>query len=412
MSTDENTRLTKRRVDAMQPGETIWDGELRGLCCRCQRKGKVYQLKTRINGRQRWLVIGTHGAPWTPDSARHEALRLLVDIRSGLDIAALRNAQRSEPTLRELCVRFLDEHARPHKKPSSVRMDEKNIANHILPLIGDMRVKDVTRSDIETLKVAVREGRTAGRTKSNPRHLGGAVTLGGPGAANRCLALLSKMFNLAELWGWRPENSNPCRMVAKYPERRRQRFLSDEELIRLGRVLDEVDRDGSESVYAVAAVRLLLLTGARLSEITKLRWDWVDLQRGFLLLPDSKTGERAIFLSTPARTLLATLPRAEGNPHVIVGLVPGSYLINLQKPWGRIRERAGLSDVRIHDLRHSFASLAASRGASLPLIGQLLGHTQPQTTQRYAHLAAKPVHDLNETIGEQIAGFIGASLRR
>ena len=153
-------------------------------------------------------------------------------------------------------------------------------------------------------------------------------------------------------------------------------------------------------------MRLLVFTGARLSEVLNLRWQDVDVERAKLWLPDSKTGRKALYLSAPALQVLADLPRLDGNPHVICGDKPGARLVNIQKPWRRIRARAGLEDVRLHDLRHSFASVAAAGGLSLPMIGKLLGHTQAATTQRYAHLAADPVRAANEAIGQRIAAMM------
>lgn len=403
-----SNRLTKRRIDAMSAGETLWDSDVRGFCCRARTVRKIFYLKVRARGRQRWITIGEYGGPWTVETARLEAQRLLGEIRNGVDVETLRRGGNSgDPTVEELCQRFLEEHARHHKKASSVYTDRININNHILPLVGKLAVKDVTRSDIEMLKKAVCDGLTRTKPKRGAkRERFGPNAKGGPGAANRCVAILSKMFNLAEFWGWRPENSNPCRLVAKYPDNPRQRFLSEEEFQRLGRVLDDVGKGGSENTYAIAAVRLLLLTGARLSEILTLRWQWVDLERGFLMLPDSKTGQKVIFLNSAAQGVLRELPRTPDNPFVIAGTRSGQHLVNLQRPWKRIRERANLMDVRIHDLRHSFASMAASNGASLPLIGQLLGHSQPRTTQRYAHLAAKPVKELNEMVGGKLATLL------
>ena len=204
--------------------------------------------------------------------------------------------------------------------------------------------------------------------------------------ANKCLALLSKMFNMAERWGMRPDGTNPCRHVDKYRSQPRERFLSEQELARLAEVLAEVAGDGSETPFTVAAVRLLVFTGARLGEILSLRWEYVDFDNAMLFLPESKTGKKVIYLSAPALEVLTNIPRIESNPYAICGEKDGAHLVNLQKPWTRIRKRAGLENVRIHDLRHSFASVAASGGLSLPMIGKLLGHTQAATTQRYAHL--------------------------
>ena len=223
-----------------------------------------------------------------------------------------------------------------------------------------------------------------------------------PYQANRTLAVLSKMFNLAELWGLRPDGSNPCLHVKRYREEPRERFLNQDEFARLGRVLDAIDEDGSETRSAVTAIRLLMLTGCRLSEIQTLRWEHVDLEAGELHLPEMKTGSRNIPLAPAAVRVLAALPRESDNPWVIAGKKAGSHLTDLQHPWRRIRARAGLDGVRIHDLRHSFASRAVALGESLPMIGKLLGHTQMQTTARYAHLARDTVKASASRVGDSI----------
>ena len=403
-----STRLTKRRIDAIQSGETCWDSDVRGFCCRARTKRKLFYLKARTRGRQRWLTIGEYGAPWTVETARREAQRLLGELHNGADVETLRHGgDAGDPIMEDLCARFIEEHAKHHKKASSVYVDELNIRNHILPLIGKIAVKDITRSDMEAFKQAIRNGTTATKPKRGQKHERfGPAARGGPGAANRCLALLSKMFNLAELWGWRPEHSNPVRMVAKYKENQVQRFLSDEELQRLGQALADVDEEGEISPYVTAAIRLLLLTGARLNEILTLKWDYVDRRGGFLQLPTSKTGPKVIFLNEDAVAVLNGIDRRKGNPYVIVGSVDGKHLVNIQKPWRTIRKRADIDDVRIHDLRHSFASIAASNGASLPMIGQLLGHRSADVTQRYAHLTASTVRDINELVGSKLSASI------
>ena len=403
-------RLTKRTVDTLAVGATVWDSDVKGFGVRRQRDRRVYVLKTRINGRQRWITIGDHGAPWTPDSARKEAQRLWGAIRDGSDVAQLREQKAGRLRVVNLCSRFLDEHAAQHKKPSSRHMDERNIANHVVPLLGDLFVEDVTRADIDRFKRSVREGATA-RPDANRKnsYRGGAVVTGGTGVANRCLSLLSKMFNLAELWGLRPEHSNPVRHVEKYREGKKERYLSSAEFERLAQVLADRERDGTESPYPIAALRLLILTGARLGEALSLRWDYVDFDQRALRLPDSKTGRKVVFLSQPAIDVLTNIPRELSNPYVIVGGKPGQPLRNLQKPWGRIRQAADLDGVRIHDLRHSYASVAAAAGMSLPVIGKLLGHTKSVTTERYAHLADDPLKAANEAIGARLAKFGGTS---
>ena len=179
--------------------------------------------------------------------------------------------------------------------------------------------------------------------------------------------------------------------------------MSNDELAHLGEVLTEAEHTGTELPSAIAAIRLLLFSGCRRSEILTLQWEHVDFERQCLRLQESKTGAKTVYLSPPALEVLTGTERQEGNPYVIRGAKPGAHLVNLTKPWMRIRARAGLDDVRLHDLRHSFASVAVAGGLSLPLIGALLGHTQPQTTARYAHLAADPLRQATDLVGRRIA---------
>jgi integrase len=213
---------------------------------------------------------------------------------------------------------------------------------------------------------------------------------------------MSKMMNLAERWGIRPDGSNPCRHVEKNRENKRTRFLSGEELALLGAACRAAEEGGRVALSFLALVRLLIFTGARLSEIQKARWDWVDLKAGVLRLPDSKTGAKSIMLPAPAMEVLTHIPRVEGNPHVITG-IGDRYLVNVWKQWAILRAVAGLKDVRLHDLRHSFASVGAAGGTSLNIIGGLLGHTEAQTTARYAHLAADPLKAAANRIARTIA---------
>ena len=204
-----------------------------------------------------------------------------------------------------------------------------------------------------------------------------------------------------------PTGTNPCRHVKRFREEKRERFLSDIEYQRLGAALKAIEADGSETASAIAAVRLLMLTGCRLSEIQKLRWEHVDLGASELRLPDTKTGAKVVYLGDPAIAVLERIDRRDGNPWVIAGRKPGGHLTDLQHPWRRIRARAGLDDVRIHDLRHSFASGGLLVGEGLPMIGKLLGHTQVQTTARYAHLANDPVKSAANRIASRIAEVSG-----
>jgi integrase len=216
------------------------------------------------------------------------------------------------------------------------------------------------------------------------------------------------MFSMAELWGLRPDGSNPRRHIKKYPEEKRERFLSPAELRRVGEVLREMEVEAVELPSAIAAVRLLILSGCRLGEVMTLRWEHVDLDGRALRLPDSKTGPKVVHLGQPAVAVLRGIRRLPDNPWVIVGTKLGGRLTDLQPFWQRVRARAGLKDVRIHDLRHTYASIAVAAGQGPPMIGKLLGHTQVQTTARYAHLAADPLRAAADQVAEALAAALTA----
>ena len=379
-------KLTKRAVEGIVPSDRdviVWDTGLHGFGCKVTPKGRrSYLLYYRtVEGQQRKPALGTHGAI-TCEQAREIARAMLAEVAVGGDPQAKERAKRSAPTVAELADRFLREHAATKKRSSSARMDNANLRLHVLPALGRLKVQDVSRADIAQLHHGMRSI---------------------PGAANRVLALLSKMFNLAELWGLKPDHTNPCRHIERYAERKMERFLSAEELARLGSALTRAERDSAELPSAIAAIRLLAFTGARAGEILGLRWEHIDLQGGCLRLPTSKTGRRVIHLNGPALEVLAEIAvwRTD-NPWVIKGAKQGRPLVNIRKPWHRMRKAAGLQDVRLHDLRHSFASVAVAGGLSLPMIGALLGHTQPATTARYAHLAADPLRAAAELIGARL----------
>ena len=379
-------KITKRTVDALAGQErerVVWDDDLKGFGVRVHPTGrKVYIVKTRYRGRVIKMTIGPHGAV-TPSYARVRAAEIITDARAGKNPAG-RSAD--APTMIALGKRFLKEYVSTHCKPSTAEEYRRSVKLFIDPRVGRYRVPDIQRSDIAALHHDMRDT---------------------PYQANRTLGVLSKMFNLAELWDLRPDGTNPCRHVKRFREEKRERFLSDIEYQRLGAALKAIEADGSETASAIAAVRLLMLTGCRLSEIQKLRWEHVDLGAGELRLPDTKTGAKVVHLGEPAIAVLGRIDRRDGNPWVIVGRKPGSHLTDLQHPWRRIRARAGLDDVRIHDLRHSFASGGLLVGEGLPMIGKLLGHTQVQTTARYAHLANDPVKSAANRIANRIAEVVG-----
>jgi integrase len=388
-------KITKRAIDgvaAQTVDSYLWDDELSGFGLKVTPAGrKVYLVQYRVGGhkgRTRRVTIGVHGVV-TPDQARTEAKRLLGQVAAGQDPAAIRQDARDRPRLGTLLDEFLVEHA-DAKLKKSTSAEYRRLARLYVPsaLRGKL-ARDVQRAEIGRLHLAMKEK---------------------PYQANRTLALLSKFFNWCEKNSHRPDGSNPCRHVSKYRERRNERYLSAEELARLGGALSSAEIAGT-SPFIIGAIRLLALTGARLSEILTLRWENVDVENACLRLPDSKTGQKSIYLNAPALDVLNSLPRLDGNPHVIAGERPAAHWVNLQKPWRRIRRAAGLDDVRIHDLRHSFASVAAASGQSLHVIGALLGHSQPQTTSRYAHLAADPLRAANDAVGSRIALAMDAGHR-
>ena len=379
-------RVTKQAINSLKPGarvQFLWDADLPGFGVRMTPNGVAsYVLQYRFAGRSRRFTIGQHGAPWTPHMARNEALRLRGKVASGKDPASLRAAARAATTVSDLVDRYLAEHAEQKTKPRSAAESKRLVDRFIRPHLGRTKVEHVTRDDVARLHHRLRAT---------------------PVQGNRVLAVLSKMFNLAECWGLRHDGTNPCRHIERYRERRGERFLSSAELARLGEVLTEASRAKSEPPEAIEAIRLLLLTGCRLSEVLTLQWEYVDLEALRLLLPDSKTGPKQVPLSAPAAKVLARLPRIEGNAHCFPGRQGRGHFVGLPHVWYRIRAKAKLDDVRLNDLRHSFASVAASGGESLVIIGALLGHRQPTTTARYAHLSNDPVRDAADRIAERIA---------
>lgn len=390
-------RITKSLVDRLKSGCTVWDDDCRGFGVRRQVRDASYVLKVRVHGRQRFLTIGKHGAPWTPETARMRARRLLGEIAEGKDPAAVRDAQRVAPNFKEFSDRYLNEHALPRKKPRSVEEDRRNLRLHIWPEAAKRRLTDITELDIARLHA---------KGKSRPAN------------ANRCLALLSHMFNIAEKWGERPRGTNPCAHVDKYPERARERMLSPDELARLGDALrlaarsypDDfkirgrtLNRRSPEDWRAIALIRLLIFSGARLQEVLTMRWADIDEARGIARLPDSKTGAKNIFLPAPALEVISKLPRIDNNPYVLPGDRDGNHFNGPQKAWQRIRALAKLDDVRLHDLRHAHASIAVAGGESLYVVGKVLGHSQTKTTERYAHLSIDPVLAAADRTAQRIA---------
>ena len=387
--TSVRKHITKSVVDTMRPSEIIWDTKLIGFGVRYQRRDKVFVYKCRIDNRQRWFAIGKYGQPWTVADAENRVKAIQGDIAKELDPAAIRDERIRSPTLRQVGAIFLETVVTKKRKATQV-LYRDFLERLTYPKLGDVKVAQIKFSDIAILHYGLRNT---------------------PITANRVIASLSTLFSWCERCGLRPKHSNPVQGVERFAEKSKERFLSPRELARLGVALARAERNQTESVFALAAIRLLILTGCRRNEILELPWKDVKIERAMLLLPETKTGARPVYLSAPALSVLAALPRVSNNPFVIVGEKQGQHLVNLRKPWLRICKVARLRYVRIHDLRHSFARVGVSGGASLPIIGKLLGHTKSSTTEKYSHLAADPVRAVNEAMGDQIATMLRGQKR-
>lgn len=377
-------KITKRSVDAATPADKeffLWDDELKGFGLRVYPSGrKMYLAQFRIGGRLRRVNIGLHGA-LTPELARTEAMKHLSNVRLGGDPATDRDKRKASPTMKEFGKRFLEEHVAVHCKSSTYGEYKRSVELFINPKLGSHRIIDVTRADVVGLHQSMKNV---------------------PYQANRTLGVLSIMFTVAHTWGVRTDGMNPCWKVKRYKEVKRERYLTPDELASLGKVLREAD----EEPEAANCIRLLLLTGCRLGEIQTLKWDYVDLEGGVLRLPDSKTGAKLVPIGKTVIEVLRTIPKVKNNPYVITGRIEGQHLTDMQKPWRRLRKRAGLDGLRIHDLGHSFASDALQLGQDLTMIGKLLGHTQIQTTARYAHLKTDPIRAAANTVSDAIAAAL------
>ena len=376
--------ISKRTVDALSVDDkdvVFWDRELPGFGVRVYPSGsKVYVVQTRWRGKSKRVTLGRHGV-LSADQARRKAAEIIARIKSGEDPGGKSG---STVTVAELAARYFKEHVALHCKPHTAKLYRSVVERFILPAYGHLAVEDVEREHIADLHFELRDT---------------------PYQANRVLEIGNKLFNLAELWKLRT-SGNPCKFVRKYREKKRERFLTDEEFRRLGDILTEMEAEKTLPVYPAAAIRLLMLTGCRRNEIVTLKWEHVNLENGEIRLADSKTGARMVPLSPAAAQVLAELPRIKGNPWVIPGFKPKRHLADLNHYWDRVRERADLQDVRIHDIRHSFASRALALGESLSMIGKLLGHNKIDTTSRYAHLA----QDSIKASAARVADSIGADI--
>ena len=380
-------RISINTVKALKSGAKdicLWDSELRGFGVKMTPAGtRTYLVQYRVGGRRgrtRRVTIGQHGSPWTPDKAREQAKRILGQVANKEDPAEDRTRARQAITVAELCDLYLSEGV-ANKKASTVAMDCNRIELHVKPLLGIRRARNISQDDVERFMNAVSKR-------------------SGKGIASRTVGMLGGIFSFAIRK--RYCSKNPVRGVKRFPDQKVERFLSSSELARLGEVLTTAEGEGINP-YAIAAIRMLMFTGCRKAEVLTLGWGHIDWEHNCLRLPDSKSGAKTVALGAPAIELLHSLPRVEGNPYVFPGTKDGAHLVGLQKIWERLRKRAELSDVRLHDLRHSFASVGAASGDSLLIIGKLLGHKNAASTQRYAHLGDDPLRSAANRISQQIA---------
>jgi integrase len=399
-------RITKRTVDSLKATgrEYVhWDGELKGFGVRVRPSGaKSFVTVYRTGGRNAPLRRVTIGAVGTieADKARDEAKAIIHGAKVGDDRAAAKAKARAELTIAQLCDTYLDEGC-DTKKASTVATDRGRIERHIKPLLGRKRIGEVTRADIERFMRDVATGKTAADVKTGKR--GRAIVEGGKGTATRTVGLLGGIMSFAVARRLRADN--PARGVKRYPDKKGETFLSSAELGRVGAALAAAEAAGANP-SAMAIIRLLAFTGARKSEIAALRWREVDLGRGYLRLGDSKTGAKVVPIGAPAIEILSAVPMIEGSDFVFPASSGEGHFQGTEKVWRGVREAAGFPNLRLHDLRHSFASVGLARGDALPVIGAILGHADVKTTSRYAHLADDPV----KAAADQISRTVQAAL--
>ncbi len=393
-------KLTIRNLDGLKATSKryfVWDDFLQGFGVRVEASGrKTFLCRYRHLGVRRQYTLGRYGTI-TPDQARTEAKRILGSVSLGNDPAQIREELKKGVCFSELFEAYLAGHG-PKLKPRTREDYVSGISNHVLPAIGKLKAENITVKHVNRIHV---------RLADHPHRV------------NRVVAYLSSIFSWAAENGYVKNGVNPAGAVTRFRENGRERYLSQQEINRLGAVLIQAETDGlpwvvkatgekakhvpkanRNTVYTshiTNAIRLLLLTGCRLREILHLRWSEVDLERGLLLLPDSKTGRKTVILN---RASIAILSSAE---HIGSFVVPSADLDrprhDLKRPWDHIRAAASLDDVRLHDLRHTHASIGAGAGFGLPVVGRLLGHASSATTQRYAHIADDPARRASEAIG-------------
>ena len=409
-------KLGRRAVNEAAPRAkryTIYDSTLPGFGLRVSPSGEksfvfVYRAGSGRAAAKKRVTIGK-ASELSPEQARKEAERLKANVRLGADPQGERVQQKMAPTFAESATMFLADHIGPKRKAATLAWYTDIFERQVFPKLGSMKVAEVTETTIARLHLSLRAT---------------------PYQANRVLAAISSMYGFASRHGLVEKGFNPASDIERFREEGRERYLSSTEMEQLGAAIREAETTGipfrinlagktkhvpkkttttTIDIFAAAALRLLIFTGARLREILHLEWKHVDFERGLLFLPDSKSGRKVIVLNAPALSVLSSLPHI--GRYVIAGENAGREgekpRADLKRPWAAVRRHAGLEDVRVHDLRHNFASFGAGGGMGLPIIGKLLGHAQPATTARYAHLDNDPLRRASEAIASGLAVAMG-----
>lgn len=394
-------KLTKTAVDSAPPGAKEYelrDAIVPGFLLKVTPAGrKVFMVQYRSNaGERRKPAIGRFGE-LTVEQARGIAKDWLADVRKGKDPSAAKTATRHAPTVRELCAKFIEDYSKPKNRPRTVKSNQGYIDRHIVPDLGTLRVREVTRTNVSALIT---------RMKDTP------VT------ANRILSCLRKMFNMAEVWGLRDDGTNPCRHIPKYPESGKTRLMTDEEVARLFAYLDHADLEGLEHPFLTLGIRLQFAFAARMSEVISLEWEWVDFASRRVSWPDSKTGEISKPMSEEAFMLLQNAPRFERSPYVLPSIFePGRPMSpnTYAKAWKRILERAHIPHIGTHGIRHRATTEIANSGVPVKVGMQLTAHKTVTQFMRYVHAEDEPVRAAAEVVSSRrksllLAGSIAVGI--
>lgn len=380
-------KLTKSAVDAAQPqaqAVELRDTLVPGFLCKITPAGrKVFMLQYRTNaGERRKPALGLYGE-LTVEQARSLAQEWLAQVRRGGDPGAAKAEARKAPTVEELCKKFMEDYSKQRNKPSTREGYQSVIDRNIIPMLGRMKVQDVKRPDI------------AGMMKKMAHK---------PADANRTFSVMRKMFNLAEMWGYRPDGTNPCRHVPMFPAGKATHLISDEEMGKLFRRLDQIEAEALEPYVVPLAIRLQFEFAGRRSEIIGLEWAWVDLENRRVVWPDSKTGGMSKPLSEEAHRLLSTAPRQEGNPYVLPSpRHHGEYLTEHEyySGWCRALKAAGVTHVGTHGIRHRSATDIANSGIPVKVGMALTAHKTVAMFMRYVHTEDNPVREAAELVANR-----------